>query len=345
MGPRAIITSLGAVMDEKSAAGHRLRAAAASLGGAKLASIDFDDEEDDLDESSVASAGQTSDDASDSELASAGIPARRPLITVRRRGSRADRSDASSSHRHSRSRSKRSRRDASSRGWKSEDAAYLTPRDIKKRPRRRRASLRRISSNPSEAARVGAEEAYQRWSRLKPEDAVEAPSDVGSYRDVDSTRVSSSKTTSSSASSAKSGAARRSSSSSASSSRGARGGLMRTRRRRRRRRRASRRPRWSRATRPPTGRSSSHRSASSAWVASSSSPSFSFVIDARGRSARERRSAPRRRETLRPGRAPARLELEPPRVIRERGRPPRASLRPSPAGWTPPSRPPSRPPR
>ena len=217
-GTARIITSLGAVMDEKSAAGHRLRAAAASLGGAKLASIDFDDEEDDLDESSVASAGQTSDDASDSELANAGDSDASSSHHRSRRGSRADRSDASSSHRHSRSRSKRSRRDASSRGWKSEDAAYLTPRDIKKHAH---ASDERLSAEflrtlPKSVRET--EEAYQRWSRLKPEDAVEAPSDVGSYRDADSTRVSSSKTTSSSASSAKSGAARRSSSSSASSS-------------------------------------------------------------------------------------------------------------------------------
>ena len=133
-GTARIITSLGAVMDEKSAAGHRLRAAAASLGGAKLASIDFDDEEDDLDESSVASAGQTSDDASDSELANAGDSDASSSHHRSRRGSRADRSDASSSHRHSRSRSKRSRRDASSRGWKSEDAAYLTPATSRSTP-------------------------------------------------------------------------------------------------------------------------------------------------------------------------------------------------------------------
>ena len=105
MGPRE---SRGGAI-EKSAADARPARRRASLGGAKLASIDFDDEEDDLDESSLASAGQTSDDASDSELANAGDSDASSSHHRSRRGSRADRSDASSSHRHSRSRSKRSR--------------------------------------------------------------------------------------------------------------------------------------------------------------------------------------------------------------------------------------------
>ena len=340
MGPRdRIVRRFGAVnLREERGGAPDVRAAAASLGGAKLASIDFDDEEDDLDESSV---GERGTDLRRRVRLGVGVGARRVVLSspFAKRFSR-DRSDASSSHRHSRSRSNTpAPPSASNAGLEIEDAAYRTPRDIKKHAH---ASDERLSAEflrtlPKSARET--EEAYQRWSRLKPEDAVEAPSDVGRYARSSTRRACRRRRRRPAASPPPPRAARRA-----------------VRHRRARRPRGGQRggergrgadkavrrrpprleaPRAEPRTRPPGSRprtAQRHRG----WASSSSSPSFSFVIDARepGR----RRGA----RLLRPAGSPVRPRTRARRdsgdsnlrgTTRARGRPPAASLLdPFPAG-------------